>query len=32
MMAGGLQGFLTNKSIVDGNPGLTLDQIAAAPT
>jgi glycine betaine/proline transport system substrate-binding protein len=31
MMAGGLQGFLTNKSIVDENPGLTLDQIAGDP-
>jgi len=31
MMAGGLQGFLTNKSIVDENPGLTLDQIASDP-
>ena len=31
MMAGGLQGFLTNKSIVDANPGLTFDQIASDP-
>jgi len=31
MMAGGLQGFLTNKSIIDENPGLTLDQIASDP-
>lgn len=31
MLAGGLQGYLTNKSIVDENPGLTLDQINATP-
>lgn len=31
MMAGGLQGFLTNKSIVDDNPGITLDAINNDP-
>ena len=31
MLAGGLQGFLTNKSIVDENPGLTMDQINDTP-
>jgi len=31
IMAGGLQGFLTNKSIADQYPGLTLDQINSDP-
>ncbi|GJM38544.1 MAG: glycine betaine ABC transporter substrate-binding protein [Acidimicrobiales bacterium] len=31
MLAGGLQGFLTNKSIVDDNPGITLDAINDDP-
>ncbi|MEM9464908.1 MAG: glycine betaine/L-proline ABC transporter substrate-binding protein ProX [Actinomycetota bacterium] len=31
MLAGGLQGYLTNKSIVDENPGLTMDQINSTP-
>ena len=31
MMAGGLQGYLTNKSIVDENPGLTMDAINSTP-